>query len=281
MKKCLLVTILFLGILPVASARNPKYEKMLYIQAQEKSLFTVHYTLESRAENPELWHQYVLDIGKQSSHFYDWNEYVDRLINDSICRANGQNPIEGRYDIRSLGVKGFHPNPTHLHVLKNMKEGDYLLVADMIASFGAPSFVYYQEPIADYGWEMMEGDSIIGGYPCQKAQMTYRGHTWEVWFTPEIAVSDGPWKLCGLPGLILDAADKEGDYHFMFTGLENDTDREILLSTYHMKRTTAPNMYKMFLKADEEALARMPTDISLRMGKAKPRIRLLEHLSEK
>ena len=29
MKKCLLVTILFLGILPVASARNPKYEKML------------------------------------------------------------------------------------------------------------------------------------------------------------------------------------------------------------------------------------------------------------
>ena len=270
-----------LYFLPYTSARNPKYEKMLYIQAQEKSLFTVHYTLESRAENPELWHQYVLDIGKQSSHFYDWNEYVDKQINDSVCRANGQNPIEGRYDFRSLGVKGFHPNPTYLHVLKNMKEGDSLLVADMIASFGGPSFVYYQEPIEDYNWEMMEGDSIIGGYPCQKAQMTYRGHTWEVWFTPEIAVSDGPWKLCGLPGLILDAADKEGDYHFMFTGLENAADREILFDNSKSKKTTAKDMYKMFVKADEEAYARMPADMLLHMGNKKPRLRLLEHLSEK
>ena len=37
---------------------------MQTMQAQEKSLFTVHYTLGSETESPELWHHYKLDVGK-------------------------------------------------------------------------------------------------------------------------------------------------------------------------------------------------------------------------
>ena len=50
---------------------------------------------------------------------------------------------------------------------------------------------------------------------CQKASTTYRGRDYVVWFTPEIPVSHGPWKLRGLPGLIIEASDLTGKYEFI------------------------------------------------------------------
>lgn len=41
-----------------------------------------------------------------------------------------------------------------------------------------------------------------------------------VWFSDEIPLQEGPWKLGGLPGLILEAKDCSGQYHFIATGIE-------------------------------------------------------------
>ncbi|MFN4144805.1 MAG: GLPGLI family protein [Runella sp.] len=60
----------------------------------------------------------------------------------------------------------------------------------------------------------------IGGYNCQKAQAHVRGRDYEAWFTPDIAVSSGPWKLYGLPGLILEATSTDGKYQFLFEKIE-------------------------------------------------------------
>ncbi len=46
------------------------------------------------------------------------------------------------------------------------------------------------------------------------------GRDWTVWFTPDIPIQEGPWKLCGLPGLILEAAESTGQHSFTATGLE-------------------------------------------------------------
>ncbi|RQE01044.1 GLPGLI family protein, partial [Prevotella intermedia] len=43
------------------------------------------------------------------------------------------------------------------------------------------------------------------GMECKKATTNFRGRYWEVWYTEDIPISQGPWKLCGLPGMILKA----------------------------------------------------------------------------
>ena len=53
------------------------------------------------------------------------------------------------------------------------------------------------------------------------AETDYHGRHWTVWFTPEIPLQDGPWKLCGLPGLILEATDSTDQHSFIATGIEN------------------------------------------------------------
>ena len=67
---------------------------------------------------------------------------------------------------------------------------------------------------------------------CVEATANYRGRTWTAWFAPEIPVQDGPWKLCGLPGLILEAHDANSDYIFEATGLLQNPNSEVGIFTY-------------------------------------------------
>ena len=55
-------------------------------------------------------------------------------------------------------------------------------------------------------WTILS-DSVktIENYTCLMAKGFVRGRDYIVWFTPDIPVSAGPWKLWGLPGLIVSA----------------------------------------------------------------------------
>jgi hypothetical protein len=78
-----------------------------------------------------------------------------------------------------------------------------------------------------FGWQLQDGDSIVCSYPCHKAVTTFRGRTWTVWYTLDLPYSDGPWKFCGLPGLVLHAYDSEGKFRFNCIGIEKGDGHEI------------------------------------------------------
>ncbi|MCW1147025.1 GLPGLI family protein [Flavobacterium lacisediminis] len=61
-------------------------------------------------------------------------------------------------------------------------------------------------------WKLLNEIKKIGNYECKKATTEFRGRKYEAWYTEKIPVSLGPWKLNGLPGVILMAEDKEGIY---------------------------------------------------------------------
>ena len=79
--------------------------------------------------------------------------------------------------------------------------------------------VYYEEEYEVPQWELLSDTMSIAGYHCQAAVTKYRGREWKVFYAPDIAVNAGPWKLSGLPGLILSAADSTGDFSFECIGI--------------------------------------------------------------
>lgn len=135
---------------------------------------------------------------------------------------------------------------TFLYVVKNVMDSA-MTVYDR---GGLGEYGYYQEPISVFDWEIMDEDSpkYILGYECLKAKVDdYHGRCWIVWFTPDIPLHDGPWKFCGLPGLILEASEPTGQHHFIATGIES-SDREIL---------PVPNNYKkIYEKMDRKSMLR-------------------------
>ncbi len=61
------------------------------------------------------------------------------------------------------------------------------------------------EPTPDIAWTLSDDTLTVSGYLCQQATATHRGVEWHVWYTDEIPSSAGPWRLRGLPGLIVKA----------------------------------------------------------------------------
>ena len=75
---------------------------------------------------------------------------------------------------------------------------------------------------------MPDSSAVILGYPCALAVATYKGRTWYAWYTEDIPLDAGPWKLGGLPGLILRAYDARRHYVFDASGMEEAVPRTLI-----------------------------------------------------
>lgn len=64
-------------------------------------------------------------------------------------------------------------------------------------------------------WELSSETTNILGYTCQKAKAWFKGRLYHVWFATALPYPVGPWKLKGLPGIILRAEDEKGHVRFV------------------------------------------------------------------
>ena len=93
----------------------------------------------------------------------------------------------------------------------------------------------YTEPLPAIDWELTDGERTIVGYACRRARCTFRGRSYEAWYAPEIAVSCGPWKFGGLPGLILAIRDHAGVLDLEATGVEQRVEPIRMTDRNYMK----------------------------------------------
>lgn len=93
----------------------------------------------------------------------------------------------------------------------------------------------YTEPLPDCGWKLADGERTILGYACRRARCSFRGRNYEAWYAPEIAVSAGPWKFGGLPGLILAIRDDTGVLDLEATGVEERVEPIRMTQRNYMK----------------------------------------------
>ncbi len=77
-----------------------------------------------------------------------------------------------------------------------------------------PNVFETREARKPINWTLSDGTVTVGGYLCKTATCQLHGRTWTVRYAEDIPTSAGPWKLCGLPGLILDAEADGGIHRF-------------------------------------------------------------------
>jgi Protein of unknown function (Porph_ging). len=148
----------------------------------------------------------VLRISRTSSEFFSlWRRRYNE-VQDSILAKGGS-----QAEVLTARNKIVYPlSNQHQTLYKNLPDKGVLTYTDRIFS----KRYVYEEQMEKPQWKILPDKKNIANYSCQKAETTYLGRKWIVWFTDDIPISDGPWKLYGLPGLILEAADSEMDYQF-------------------------------------------------------------------
>jgi len=135
---------------------------------------------------------------------------------------------------------------------------------------------YIKENISIIKWKIEKDTKIIGTFNCQKATGTFRGRKYTAWFTNQIPISNGPWKLQGLPGLIIEATDETKEVSFIFKSLKipsNSNMPEIKVSSENyislmdfekIKHDYINNFFND-KKVKEKFASRLPRNVSVKV----------------
>lgn len=197
--------------------------------AQEKALAKIQYNFfhvnDTNHRDQPLRDEVVTYLGKTSS-FY--TTYTDVVLKEDIAAQKLVADFTGHLKLTfsTTAIKEFYLLNTET---KQMKK-----VEAISSSFDAYTYeVGWEEQV----WEILEDQKDIGGYLCQKATTNFKGRAYEVWFTTELPFPFGPWKLHGLPGLILEAQDDKGDVKFEYKGFDkiDEEAKRIEIPSYVVK----------------------------------------------
>lgn len=153
----------------------------------------------------------VLEIYPDRTFFYD----MARLASDSTLYVT----LQETQDTRKAIHEALKVNNRSLEVMvRSVFETGQREVTQAI------HFDYhtYTESMERIDWQIEDTvTETKSGYPCHRATATVLGRRWIVWYTPDIPTPAGPWKLWGLPGLIVEATEDEGLFAFSLSSLES------------------------------------------------------------
>lgn len=94
--------------------------------------------------------------------------------------------------------------------------------------------IYIAEKKPAINWTLLKETKKIGKFKTHKATAKFRGRLYTAWYTLEVPLPYGPWKLHGLPGLILEAYDEKKEMFLYFKSLEYPTKNKTTI--HHVKR---------------------------------------------
>lgn len=220
MKRSVIYILVVLLAIPFTLSAKKKCENP---KADIKVSYMYHEVfLRGGSEVSERENEFVLLSNASHSKFYPpVSEYLDSLTSTPSGRQQyhqmlkavmGEVVRTGNYDLVPH-KKG------DIYVFKNRLEST-ISVYELIGGLESGC---YTDQLGDMEWNIADSTKTVLGYQCVMATTKYHGRQWTVWFTPEIPVQDGPWKLCGLPGLILEASEASGQHSFMATGIETSS----------------------------------------------------------
>ena len=229
---------------------------------------TSHYS----KKNQEM----TLQIGNKISKFVS----TDRLYSDSILMMyESEKPtaegFQKIYQLTSgLGTHLFCRN----YIYKNYPTpGEITLTAYLNRTYFMVS-----EPI-NFKWTIESGvQDTLSGFVCMKATTSFAGRNYEAWFTPEIPISDGPYKFYGLPGLIFKICDKKNQHVFTLKKLTKHVQPiPIYLKIKNYKKITSNNFAKALTTSNAELYNRFSQGENIQFKNDETKARTLNNLKSR
>ena len=257
--KTIVYTLLLASLAVQAAAREPVLDR-----AHMKCLYRYVYTFDT-LKNELRDDLLILQIGKEVSKCYSYYTFQS----DSLQRTPDGAKVWSELFRRAIEKDGIYGDFPHVrmstYVYKNYPTGQ-MTITDRISSQG----YRYADSLHAQTWTMGDSMREVLGYTCQQATADFRGRRWTAWFATDIPISDGPWKLGGLPGLILEAYDEGQQHVFTTVGLERVKDEPIIFNQQdgHNRRFEPTNrldflrMERRFLM-DSNSFIQMETGIDL------------------
>lgn len=166
---------------------------------------------------------FFLEIGQDSVQFFSMKSWSHRYNSkDPEYKAKRDQMFQLAFEKMSSGqsrpgefAQSFPTMGEYQVITYYLNNPAFLKVYDKLDS----EYFWYPDSV-ELDWELGEETKIVLDYECYKATTKFRGRVWHAWFAPEIPLSLGPWKLSGLPGLILEAYDTDRQYIYEAKGLE-------------------------------------------------------------
>lgn len=204
----------------VAFGAAAKKKKTDYPRAEIQVSYLCHDEhLKTDAKAYTAEYRMILLANSTESKFYNQQcEYIDSLRTTSSGRAIYREIIKNMASkYVDTGVFDDSALPQcRMYILKSRNDS----ILSLYDKNGSSHSHFYTEPLCEMQWQIGDSTKTILGYECIIAETDFHGRNWKVWFTPEIPIQDGPWKFCGLPGLILEATDSTGQHSFIADGIE-------------------------------------------------------------
>lgn len=233
-------------IIDKTQARNTKKAKSDTLTIDQVA-YRITYNSKSVTDTTKTPYRYKddemrLEIGKNGvSRFYSYTRFLRKQMTAEMIKKGGG------IDLTSIPKGG----AISWELYKNYPVQGKTLYLDVI------SLDSYQceETVETPDWQLVpDSTKEILGYQCQMATTRFKGRQWTVWYTEDVPMDEGPWKLRGLPGLVLSAYDAKRQYVFEGAGLEQvSTDQPVVIVEEKREKISQKNFRKVLSRYDPMA----------------------------
>jgi len=202
MKKQMLLCAALLTATVIVRAQKPDTAQVL-----------VHYKFSHLRDTTNREHPYtenmVLFVGKNAAAYRSY----DRQLQDALFKKQMQEQLANSPDGRVNFQRKSSGSGTEYYQFPNenkMVRKELLFINNYLVTDILPSI----------DWKISSDTVTFGGLHCQKATTHFKGRDYTAWFCPDLPLHVGPWKLNGLPGVIVEAYDTKKEVEFKFDGIE-------------------------------------------------------------
>lgn len=169
---------------------------------------------------------------------YDARLYKDQSASYFFAIPDKNNKISGA----SMDV--IIEADTFLRVVKNPERSEIL--------FGITNYsgkeIFFRDSLFPMSWNLEDEKKKIDSLECYKANTWFKGRKYIAWYCPQIPMPDGPWKLGGLPGLILETYDENKDLYFIVKRITSNSTQFAEVNHADFEKYPDYPAYKKYLK---------------------------------